>query len=85
MDGDRVILHCDCNNFFASVELRTRPDLKDIPVAVAGDTDNRHGIILAKNMIANVTYYDTKSLKSALEEDNPTKARVLWSQFDITF
>ena len=52
MDGDRVILHCDCNNFFASVELRTRPDLKDIPVAVAGDTDNRHGIILAKNMIA---------------------------------
>lgn len=52
MDGDRVILHCDCNNFFASVELRTRPDLKDSPVAVAGDTDNRHGIILAKNMIA---------------------------------
>ena len=42
-------------------------------------------VTVAKNMIANVTYYDTKSLKSALEEDNPTKARVLWSQFDITF
>ncbi len=52
MDGDRVILHCDCNNFFASVELRTRPDLKDLPVAVAGDTDMRHGVILAKNMAA---------------------------------
>lgn len=52
MNGDRVILHCDCNNFFASVELRTRPDLADRPVAVAGDTENRHGIILAKNMIA---------------------------------
>ena len=52
MNGNRVILHCDCNNFFASVELRTRPDLADRPVAVAGDTENRHGIILAKNMIA---------------------------------
>lgn len=49
---DRVILHCDCNNFFASVELLTRPELRNVPVAVAGDTDSRHGIILAKNMPA---------------------------------
>ena len=49
---DRTILHCDCNNFFASVELRSRPELRDVPVAVAGDTDSRHGIILAKNMPA---------------------------------
>ncbi len=52
MTGERVILHCDCNNFYASVELLERPDLKDQPVAVAGDPEGRHGIILAKNQIA---------------------------------
>lgn len=49
---DRTILHCDMNGFFASVELLARPDLKDVPMAVCGSPDNRHGIILAKNEIA---------------------------------
>ncbi len=49
---DRVILHCDCNNFYASVELLEHPELQSKPVAVAGDPEGRHGIILAKNMIA---------------------------------
>lgn len=49
---NRTILHCDCNNFFASVELLERPELRDKPVAVAGDPEGRHGIILAKNMVA---------------------------------
>ena len=48
----RVILHCDCNNFYASVELLKYPELRDQPVAVAGDPEGRHGIILAKNMAA---------------------------------
>ncbi len=46
---DRVILHCDLNSFFASVELLDRPELRDRPVAVCGDPQSRHGIILAKN------------------------------------
>jgi len=46
---DRVIFHCDCNSFFASVELLSRPELRSRPVAVCGDPDSRHGIILAKN------------------------------------
>ena len=46
---DRIILHCDCNNFFASVECFFRPELKQVPMAVGGSEDNRHGIILAKN------------------------------------
>jgi len=46
---DRVILHCDMNGFFASVELLSRPDLRDRPMAVCGNPENRHGIILAKN------------------------------------
>nr|WP_325212168.1 DNA polymerase IV [uncultured Oscillibacter sp.] len=46
---DRVILHCDLNSFYASVELLGRPELKKLPVAVCGDPSSRHGIILAKN------------------------------------
>ena len=49
---DRVILHCDMNGFYASVELLDRPDLVDKPMAVCGDPESRHGIILAKNEIA---------------------------------
>lgn len=49
---DRVILHCDMNSFFASVELLEHPELADRPVAVCGDPDSRHGIILAKNEAA---------------------------------
>ena len=46
---ERVILHCDLNSFFASVELLSRPELRHLPVAVCGDPTTRHGIILAKN------------------------------------
>ncbi len=49
---DRVILHCDMNGFFASVELLSHPELVDRPMAVCGDPESRHGIILAKNEIA---------------------------------
>lgn len=52
MNRDRRILHCDMNSFYASVELLSRPDIKDKPVAVAGDPDSRHGVILAKNELA---------------------------------
>ncbi len=46
---ERVIFHCDLNSFFASVELLSRPELREKPVAVGGDQERRHGIILAKN------------------------------------
>lgn len=46
------ILHVDMNNFYASVETLYAPELKDMPMAVAGDKESRHGIILAKNMLA---------------------------------
>ena len=49
---DRTILHCDLNGFYASVELRDKPELQDKPVAVCGDPESRHGIILAKNEAA---------------------------------
>ena len=49
---DRVILHSDFNNFFASVECLYNPTLRDKPMAVGGDPEQRHGIVLAKNYIA---------------------------------
>ena len=49
---ERVILHCDLNSFYASVELLDYPELRDKPVAVCGDPESRHGIILAKNEAA---------------------------------
>ncbi len=48
----RVILHCDLNCFFASVEMLYNPHLRNVPMAVAGDPKRRHGIILAKNVPA---------------------------------
>ena len=48
----RKILHCDLNNFFASVECLRDPKLKNVPMAVCGDPNTRHGIILAKNELA---------------------------------
>ena len=49
---DRTILHCDCNSFFASVECVLRPELRSVPMAVCGDPESRHGVILAKNELA---------------------------------
>lgn len=46
---ERTILHCDCNNFFASVECLFRRELQGKPVAVTGNPELRHGIVLAKN------------------------------------
>lgn len=52
---DRIIFHCDCNSFYASVELLSHPELRHLPVAVCGDPESRHGIILAKNELAKVS------------------------------
>jgi len=52
MIKDRAILHCDLNNFFASVEVILNPALRGNAVAVCGDPKKRHGIVLAKCEIA---------------------------------
>ncbi len=53
----RVILHCDMNNFYASVECMLNPELKNKPVAVCGSVEERHGIVLAKNYAAKAFGY----------------------------
>ena len=59
---ERTILHCDCNNFFASVEELLDPSLKEIPMAVGGDEKSRRGIILAKN--ENAKKYGIKTAET---------------------
>lgn len=48
----RTVLHSDLNNFYASVECAYNPELRGVPLAVCGDPQARHGIVLAKNEIA---------------------------------
>ncbi len=49
---DRTILHCDLNNFYASVEQKLHPEYDGMPLAVCGNPEARHGIVLAKNQLA---------------------------------
>ena len=49
---ERVILHIDLNNFFASVECKYAPELANGYMAVCGSVEDRHGIVLAKNQKA---------------------------------
>ena len=49
---ERIILHCDINNCYASIECAENPALRGKPVAVCGDAEERHGIVLAKSMEA---------------------------------
>ena len=46
---DRAVLHSDLNNFYATVEKKLFPDLAGKPIAVCGDREARHGIVLAKS------------------------------------
>lgn len=64
--GDRIIFHCDCNGFFASVETLDNPALRDVPLAVAGSPESRRGIVLAKNELAKTKgIYTTQTVYQA--------------------
>lgn len=52
MKALRTVLHSDLNNFYASVECLKNPAIKDKPVIVIGSKEDRHGVVLAKNLIA---------------------------------
>lgn len=52
MNRERVILHSDINCCYASIELLYRPELRGKPLAVGGDPEARHGIILTADYVA---------------------------------
>lgn len=49
---DSDVLHSDINCCYAQIECQARPELRGKPVVVGGDEEARHGIVLAKNLIA---------------------------------
>ncbi|HET8711073.1 MAG TPA: DNA polymerase IV, partial [Spongiibacteraceae bacterium] len=44
----RKIIHCDCDCFYAAVEMRDDPSLRNLPVAVGGRA-NQRGVIATCN------------------------------------
>lgn len=48
----RHILHIDMNCFYASVEMQRHPEYRNVPLAVCGSQENRHGIVLTANYLA---------------------------------
>lgn len=44
----RKIIHCDCDCFFAAVEMRDNPEYRDIPLAIGGRSDRR-GVLATCN------------------------------------
>lgn len=65
---ERIILHVDMNNFYASVECMKYPELKELPIAVCGDAEQRHGIVLAKNYVAKS--YGVKTAETIWQAKN---------------
>ncbi len=66
---ERVILHCDMNNYFAAVEEKFNPALRNIPFAVCGDPEMRHSIVMSKNnlakkagVITGISYHQAREL-----------------------
>lgn len=48
----RIIVHSDINHCYAQIEEMLHPELRNVPMAVGGHEEMRHGIILAKNDMA---------------------------------
>lgn len=66
-EKERVVLHCDINHCYAQIEEMKCPSLRNVPMAVGGHEEERHGIILTKNLKAKKYNIKTgESLREAL-------------------
>lgn len=64
---ERIVLHCDINHCYAQIEEMKHPRLREVPMAVGGHEEERHGIILTKNLKAKKYGIKTgESLREAL-------------------
>lgn len=48
MSSARKIIHCDCDCFYASIEMRDNPELRNKPIAVGGSPERR-GVVATCN------------------------------------
>lgn len=66
---DRFICHIDLNHCYAQIEEMKFPELREVPMAVGGHEESRHGIILAKNDLAKKFKIKTgESLRDAYKK-----------------
>ncbi|WP_100406848.1 DNA polymerase IV [Bacillus solitudinis] len=61
MSQRRIIFHVDMNSFYASVEMSYNPKLKGKPIAIAGNVEERRGIIVTSSYEARA-----KGVKTAM-------------------
>lgn len=67
--NETAIMHCDINHCYAQIEEMKCPELRNVPMAVGGHEELRHGIILAKNDLAKKYKIKTgESLREALQK-----------------
>ena len=71
---ERVVLHCDMDNYYASVEEKHNPALRAVPFAVCGDPAMRHSIVMSKNALAKragvktgLSYFQAREICPNLE------------------
>jgi len=60
--SQRKIIHIDADCFFAAVEMRDRPELRDVPLAIGGPSSSR-GVISTANY--NAREYGVRSAMSS--------------------
>ena len=73
---ERSVLHCDLNNFFASVACLDHPEIASAPMVVGGSSSDRHGIVLAKNEAAKKLNIQTGEPLSHAKQKFPALAVV---------
>ncbi|GAB2573904.1 DNA polymerase IV [Gracilibacillus alcaliphilus] len=86
----RVILHVDMNSFYASVEIADDPSLKGKPLAIAGNPDERKGIIVTssyeareKGVKTTMTLWEAKKRCPNLVVKRPNHERYREVSFEI--
>ena len=48
---ERVVLHSDLNNCYASIECMLHPELRGKYIAVCGSTEDRHGDCIGQKSV----------------------------------
>ncbi|MFR7767960.1 MAG: DNA polymerase IV [Oscillospiraceae bacterium] len=81
---ERMILHSDINACYASIELLRHPELRGRPVAVGGERELRHGIILAKDQMARAAGMRTGMTLWAARQQCP-ELTILPPDFDLYY
>lgn len=81
---ERMILHSDINACYASIELLRHPELRGRPVAVGGERELRHGIILAKDQMARAAGVRTGMTLWAARQQCP-ELTILPPDFDLYY